>query len=262
MKWIDAGAAALFFVLAGVQPVLSGVATTEPPSPPPPPLSQDCQTPGVNISGVVTLPNVQRALKDTRVIKIMTIGASSSAFKRNSGDGYYQVIEGVLEKTIPGVDIQIIDRGVSGELARDAGDRLKSEVALTNPNLVLWQVGSADALAQVRLEEFEATLDETVDWLKGHGVDVVLVGVQYVRSLATDPLYQAIRTAIVRVADRHQVLRIGRYEAMQVIEQGRQVRTGEAFNQFAATEQGHTCLSEYVVRAITSGIFVRPIRPR
>lgn len=240
--------------------------TAQPPSAPadpsPPPLSSDCQTPGVTISGAIPLPNVQRALKETKVVKIMAIGASASAMLRNPGESYFKVIEGVLERTIPGVDVQIIDRGISGELARDAAERIKSEVALTRPDLVLWQVGSSDAIARVAASEFETAVDDGVGWLKHHGIDVALVGVQFVRTLATDPQYQAIRNAVQRVADKHQTLRIGRYEAMQVIEQARAQKSGDATNEFAVSEQGHACLSEYVVRAITSGVFLRPIRPR
>ncbi len=244
--------------MAQLQPPPGAVAA----DPAPPPLSNDCQTPGVTISGATPLPNVQRALRETKVVKILTIGASASAMMRNAGESYFKVIEGVLERVIPGVDIQIIDRGVSGELVRDAAERIKSEVALSQPDLVLWQVGSSDAIARVPASEFETFLDEGVAWLKDHRIDVALVGLQYVRSLVADPQYQAIRAAVSRVGDKHQVLRISRYEATQVIEQARAQKAGEVTNEFTVSEQGHACLSEYVVRAITTGIFLRPIRPR
>lgn len=231
-------------------------------APQPQPLSKDCSTPGVALSGSVPLPNVQMAIKERRVIKILAIGSVSSAYLRSTGQAYYQVMEQLLEKTIPGVDVQIIDRGVSGELARDAAERIRTEVALTSPDLVLWQTGGPDALAQVPVEAFETTVDDALEWLKEHSVDVALVGMQYVRNLAKDVHYQAIRSALTRVAERRQVLRIGRYEAMQVIEQGRGAASGTAVNEFSVSEQGYACLSEYVVRALTSGIFMRPIKGR
>ena len=252
----------LFCVALALPSLRTAVAQAPAGDPQPPPLSKDCQTPGVTISGAVPLPNVQRVLKERKTIRIMTIGASSSALMQSTGESYFKVIEGVLEKTIPGLDIQIVDRGISGELASDAGDRMKTEVALANPDLVLWQLGSSDALAQVSVEQFETAVEQAVIWLKAHGVDVALVGVQYVRSLTKDPHYQAIRAATSRVAERQQVLRIGRYEAMQVIEQGRNMSAEERPNEFAITEQGYACLSEYIVRAITSGIFVRPVKGR
>lgn len=227
-------------------------------SPTPPALSRECQTPGVRISGDVALPRVIQALKQSKQIKIMAIGASS---KGGRGDaGYQAIIESVLEQTIPGIDVKMIDRGVSGELARQAADRLRNEVALAQPDLVLWQLGTHDALMHVPVDEFKATVGNTLDWLKLHDVDVVLVGLHYLRRLVPDQHYQEIRTALRSIAEEKKVLSIGRYEAMQVIEQGRRTGSGPSPNAFTMTDNGYTCLSEYVVRALTSGAFARPPR--
>jgi len=227
-------------------------------------LSKDCQTPGVTIVSERPLPNALAALRDRKVIKILTIGASASAGMDPGSGGYQDIIEDVLEKTVSGLDVQIIDRGISGELARDAAERLKTEVALTEPDLVLWQVGTNDALAQIPVEEFTETTTQAIRWLKERNVDVVLVGLQYVRNMRTDPHYQAIRAAITRIAEAEKILRIGRYEAMEVTERVRQASSSERLSAFALTEAGYSCMAEYVVRAITSGIFLkRPnIQPR
>lgn len=228
--------------------------------PQPPALSRECQTPGVTISGDVALPQITKAIRLRKSIKIITIGASSKGGKLSSEDGYQQIIEAMLEKTIPGVDVKIINRGVSGELARDAAERIRTEVALTRPDLVLWQLGTHDALMHVPVDEFRATVADAVDWLRAHDVDVVLVGLHYLRNLVRDPHYQAVRTALRATAEQKKVLWIGRYEAMQVIEQARRTSAGPSPNEFTMTETGYSCLSEYVARALTSGAFARPPR--
>jgi acyl-CoA thioesterase-1 len=225
-----------------------------------PPLSRECQTPGLNLTGSAPLPNVTRALRERKVIKILTIGASSVGGSGSVDNNYYHLIERILEKAVPGLDVQIVDRGVSGELARNAAERLKTEVALSNPDLVLWQVGTHDALMQVPVAEFTETVADTLDWLKAHNVDAVVVGLHYLKRLATDRHYQAIRIALGRVLDAKKVMRIGRYEAQRVIDQARQASHGLAVNEFATTESGYSCLSEYVVKALSSGIFARPQR--
>jgi acyl-CoA thioesterase-1 len=251
-------------LLAAFMAFVSAHAQTPPADPAPPPLSKDCQTPGVNISGLNPLTNVQHALKDRKVIKILSIGASSSAGTNDVRGPYFGVIEAILEKTIPGVDVQIIDRGVSGELARDASERLTNEVALTEPDVVLWQLGTNDALARIPAEEFQATVSERLSWLREHNVDVALVGMPYARSIKKDPHYQHIRNVVRRTAEEHKVLYIGRYDAMQVIEQAQSAPGAAPPNEFALTEAGYTCLAEYVVRAVTSGIFAKNvnIKPR
>jgi lysophospholipase L1-like esterase len=201
---------------------------------------------------------------NSKVIKILAIGASSSAGTNDVRGPYFGVIEAVLEKTIPGVDVQIIDRGVSGELARDASERLMNEVALTEPDVVLWQLGTSDALARIPADEFQETISERLNWLKEHNVDVALVGMPYARSIKKDPHYQGIRSVVRRIAEEQKVLLIGRYEAMQVIEQAQSAPGAAPPNEFALTETGYSCLAEYVVRAVTSGIFTKSInlKPR
>ena len=230
-------------------------------APAPPALSRECQTPGVDISGDIALPNVTKALRLRKVIKIMAIGASSKGGKRGADGGYQAIIEAVLEKTIPGVDVQMIDRGFSGELARDAAERIKTEVALVKPDLVLWQLGTHDALMHVPVEDFKGAVGAALDWLKEHDVDVVMVGLHYLRRLVPDKHYQSIRVALRAVAEDRKVLWIGRYEAMQVIEQARRTGTGPSPNEFTMTDNGYACLSEYVVRALTTGAFARPLPP-
>lgn len=228
--------------------------------PVPPTISRECQTPGVRISGDIPLPNVTNALRLRRTLRIMTIGASAKGGKNGADAGYQAIIETVLEKTIPGVDVKMIDRGFSGELARDAAERIKTEVALVKPDLVLWQVGTHDALMHVPVDDLKASVGAALDWLKDRDVDVVLVGLHYLRKLVPDQHYQSIRTAIRSIAEDRKVLVIGRYEAMQVIEQARRAGSGPSPNEFTLTDNGYACLSEYVVRALTSGAFARPVK--
>lgn len=219
--------------------------------------SSQCQIAGASMSGDRPLPRVQAALKERKTIRILSIGTSSSALMRETGESYFEIIEKLLEKAVRGADVQIMDRSVSGELAKDAADRLKTEVALESPDLVLWQLGGNDALARIPVEVFEETVAETLDWLKGHGVDVAVIGMQYVGSLNKDQHYQDTRRALQRVVDNHKVLRIARYEATQMLAKARDPETGNLPNDFAVTDIGYECLSEYVARAVASAIALK-----
>ncbi len=222
----------------------------------PQPLSEGCRTPGLTLSEV-SLPAIARALKERKVIKILTMGASSSPLMRQPNERYVSDIESILEKTIPGVDVQIVDHGISGEIARDVVERVKTEVALNEPDLVLLQVGGSDAIAHTPVGEFETDVNEIIGWLKGHGVDIAVVGMSYIGTLKLDPHYQALRKALQRVAAQQNVLLIGRYDAMQLLSQAKAAGQEHTANEFTVTEKGYECLSEYVVRAITSGIVIK-----
>src|SRR6185503_15485448 len=152
------------------------------------------------------------------------------------------------------------NRGVSGELAAQAATRVKNEVALQDPDLVWWQVGTNDALAYVPLDELQATIVDNIRWLKEHKVDVVLVGLQYVDRMAQDDHYRAVRELLRKIAAKENVMIVRRYEAQRLLAQAEASGGGLVPDEFQRNEAGYACLSQYMARAITLGIFGRALR--
>jgi lysophospholipase L1-like esterase len=229
----------------------------------PAPFSRDCQVGSVPTASESPLPNVAAALAKHQRIKILAIGASASAGPGVLHGGYTGEARQILRQAIKGLDVVMINRGVSGELASQAASRIKNEVALIEPDMVLWQVGTNDALAYVPLEEIEATIVETLTWLREHKVDVVLVGLQYVDRMEQDEHYRKVREMLRNVAARENVLIVRRYEAQRLLAQAALSGGGLYPDEFERTEAGYTCLAQYMARAITLGIFgPRGLGPR
>jgi hypothetical protein len=223
------------------------------------PVPKDCETPATAVAAPTPLPNVVAALKERKKINILVVGATSASMRGPVSGGHFALVERFLEDTFKGLDVSIVHRGVSGELASDAGDRIKTEVALEEPDLVLWQLGTADALARIPIENYEASLRDTIKWLREHSVDVILLGVRYARTMATDQHYQAIREATQKIAKDQNVLRIARYEAEEMLDRIRREQ-GAPMSEVEVTEAGYSCLAEYIARAIASGLFVKPAK--
>jgi len=223
------------------------------------PYSPECRVGNTEIANELPLPNVARALQSRKSIKILAIGASS--FRHRGRAGYTALIETMLEQALKGIDVVMINRGVSGELAADAQVRIKNEVAINEPDLVLWQVGTNDALAFVPLEDLRATVSETVQWLREHNVDVVIAGLQYVDRMAQDAHYKAVRQLLRQTAVDKKVIIIRRYEAMQMIAQAAMPSGTFAADEFERTDPGYQCLAQYLARAITLGAFGKGLRP-
>jgi len=221
------------------------------------PFSSECQVAGVTVGGTAALPNLAKALRENRTIRVLSIGASAYAGWDRKRGSYHRIIEHLLERTFKGLDVKIIDRGFSGELARSVAERLEVEVALTNPDLVLWQTGTSDAMARIPVDEFKETLTDMVRWLKEHNVDVVLVGLQYTRGVAGDAHYQALRTAVKEVAEAEKVLRVGRYEAMEIIDRAHAAKGQTGTNDLVVAETGYACMAEFVARAISTAVFAK-----
>jgi lysophospholipase L1-like esterase len=219
------------------------------------PLAKEC---GEANAGAMPLLNSARALAKDKKVKILAIGASSASLVGSTGEGSQPLLEQLLERMIAGLDVEIINRGVSGELAADAAKRLKVEVALNQPDLVLWQVGTNDAFAQVPVEEFQETVGEMVRWLKEHNVDVILVGLHYMKNLVKDPHYQAIRASLQHITNAENVPRVGRYEAMEVIARTLRENGRPDPADFGSTESAYNCMAQYVARVIAVGLFAKP----
>jgi lysophospholipase L1-like esterase len=230
--------------------------------PAPPSLTRECQ-PGSSTATATEspLPNVAAALQRKKKITILAIGAASTPGMGNVRGGYQAQLRKMIKDAAKGVEVEIVNRGVSGELAEQAAQRLKIQVGLTAPDLVLWQVGTNDALSYVDVERVEETVRDTVRWLKDHKVDVVLVGLQYVSGMARDSHYQAIRVALRRIAQQENVIIVRRYEAMEVLEKAQRAEPGALVDEFANSETAYSCMAQYVARAISVALFGRNLRP-
>ena len=244
----------LAVIAACVTMLAASYLSAQPSAPEPPVVPKEC---GDTRTSDTPLPNSATALQQRRKIKILAIGASSAALLGTGRSGSRPLLERILERTIKGLDIEVINRGFSGELAQAAGERMKVEVALNHPDLVLWQVGTNDALAQVPVEEFQRSVVDTLRWLKAHNVDVILVGLHYMKQLAKDPYYQAIRDSLRQVANAEHVLRIGRYEAMEVLARTLEGQGQVEQQDFGPTEENYNCMAQYLARTIAVGMFAK-----
>jgi len=251
----SAGAALIAAALAALAP--AGAQT-----PPAAPVSKTCETGATATAETTPLPNVAAALAQRKALRILAMGAAPGRVSARAG-GYTALIESMLASTLKGIDVTIINRGVSGELAANAATRMKNEVALEEPNLVLWQVGTNDALAYVSAAEFAATIKDQIDWLKAHKVDVVLVGLQFASEMLRDAHYVKIRETLRAVAAKEGVIVIRFYEAMQILNQTAASGNEPVEVGLERDEAGYNCLAQYVARAITLGVFAKtmPQRP-
>ncbi|HEU0059701.1 MAG TPA: SGNH/GDSL hydrolase family protein [Hyphomicrobiaceae bacterium] len=219
-----------------------------------PTVSKEC---GEIAAAATPLPHGAAALRDRKQLRILAIGASSASMLGGTRDTM-PLLEQILERSIKGLDVEIINRGVSGELAAAAAERLKIEVALNHPDVILWQVGTNDAFAQVPVEEFETTVKDMLQWLRKHNVDAILIGLHYMKQLATHEHYQAIRASLRRIVAAEGVLRIGRYESSEILARTMREEGHPEPSTFGLTDVGYNCMAQYLARAIAVGLFAKP----
>ena len=221
-------------------------------------LSADCRAPQSDIANPEPLPQLARSLRNRSVMRVLAIGSSSTAGigASSPSHSYTAQLEQILEGAFKGLDVVVVNRGVSGEAAAVTAPRLKNEVALIKPDLVLWQVGTNDALARVPVDEFAATVRDTLGWLKEHGIDTVLVGLQYGLKVSSDEHYAAIRNALREVADSENILLVRRFEAMRFIEKtsAAKLLSGDELH---LNDLGYQCMAEHIAQALVVSAFLR-----
>jgi acyl-CoA thioesterase-1 len=223
----------------------------------PPALSPDCNS--KRIAGDRfrrPLRALSRAVRARRDVKVLAIGSSSTVGVGASSPSaaYIAKLETSLEGSLKGMDFDVVGRGLSGEIAQGAADRMKREVEETKPDLVVWQVGTNDALRHVSIDKFKTCLKTTLAWLAENKIDVVLIDPQYGDALTKDEYYEQVVTAVAEVAREARVLLVDRFEAMRELQRER----GDLFylsaDQLHLNDRGHRCMAEQLARAIVGGL--------
>jgi lysophospholipase L1-like esterase len=223
-------------------------------------LSKSCQPGAAALAENPPLPSVAAALAKRKTLRVLAMGAAPGRVGRH-GATYTALIKEMLSRALNGVPVEVINRGVSGELASNAAQRMRNEVGLEEPDLVLWQVGTNDALAYVPTAEFIAAVAEQIEWLKAHKIDVVLVGLQFTPQAMRDEHYVEVREALRKLAAEKGVLVLRFYEAMQILNAATEADL-PLTREFDLNDDGYNCLAQYVVRAITLGVFGAHLAPR
>jgi len=226
-------------------------------------LSRECAVRNPAFQGRSPLRSLRKALREGRPIKVLAIGSSSTVGEGASSpsSSYTVRLEHDLEGFLKGFDVEMIARGISGEVAQGAADRIRNEVAENRPDLVVWQVGTNDAMARIGEERFASCVGGTLRWLAENKIDVVLINPQYVEQLAKDEHYTKIVKVIADLAHEHRVLLVQRYEAMADLAKQNGNGTYLASDRFHLNDLGYRCMAEYAARAIVSGIVAAEAEP-
>jgi acyl-CoA thioesterase I len=222
----------------------------------PPPYSRDCRITAPAHEGRTALRTMRRALKEGRVVKVLAVGSSStSGVGASSSFATYPVrLENDLEVLFKGVDVDVVSRGVPGEAGLSACSRMKREVAETKPDLVVWQVGTNDAMARADIDELKINLARTLQWLAKNHIDVVLIDPQFTERLANDEHYTKVVRAIEDVARQERVMLVHRFSAMADLAKQKGENALLANDRYHLNDLGYRCMAEYAASAIVAGI--------
>src|SRR5215211_6886712 len=212
-------------------------------------LSPECRVPASELYDLAPLQRVRAALEQKRPLKVLALGPpSASGMGQGSGLAPYPIrLEHELEKVLPGVDVTVQGRSLRGDITAQAVDSILNIASETEPDLIVWQVGIDDALAQAEIAPFAEALDEILAWFRSHEIDAVLVEPPYTKAMATDAHFTDLIMAIRTRAQANEVPLIRRSAAMRFLFEQ---RTDPAQSSFGLQNLGYHCTAEHVAHTV------------
>jgi acyl-CoA thioesterase-1 len=163
------------------------------------------------------LPHLAERLRAEQPVRIIAIGgASTTGLAAGSSDlAYPHRLQEILTREYPSSSITVVNRGVPRQTARQMLERFPTDVIPEDPVLVIWETGTTDAVRGVGVDDFAATLQTGIDELKAHGIDIMLVDLQFSHSTTTVMDFEQYLNALHRVGDVNDVNVFPRFEMMR-----------------------------------------------
>jgi GDSL-like Lipase/Acylhydrolase family len=145
------------------------------------------------------LPHFAERLASKAAVKIVAIGSSSTA-----GEGgiapYPERLQEMLRQMYPNSDINVINKGVSGQEAPDELQRMQAVID-EKPALTIWQVGTNAVWKDQNLDQVDTAIKTGLNLLKKQPMDVILMDLQYAPAILTDNKIGATRRMVSIVAE-------------------------------------------------------------
>lgn len=200
------------------------------------------------------LPNLTHTVATQSGIHIIALGSSSTAGSGASSQlaSYPARLDAELDRRFARKDFIVTNYGTGGQLASDMLTRIREDVLLQMPALVIWQTGVNDAVQDVGLDRFRDTLQRGVRELKRAGIDVILVDMQFYPRSERVAVYGDYLNAMRTVASDENIPLFGRFAIMKHLVKSGQYTSSQllAPDNFHLNDLSYGCLADLLADAI------------
>jgi hypothetical protein len=188
------------------------------------------------------LKRTERLIDRNRPIRILVVGPAIEG--PDVVERRHSHLAMALRQRLPGVAFEILDGWHASRVAEEDFDRLRNEVDQTQPDLILWEVGTRDALAASDPQEFGEVLTRAAEWAKSRDIDFVFIDPPYLPHVNHETLFGRMVRTISAVSDGARVNLFHRYAAMQFLNRDQSPPD---------TPRPH-CMSELLAEAIVRAV--------
>jgi lysophospholipase L1-like esterase len=163
------------------------------------------------------LPVARKAIAEKKALRIVALGSSTTAGYgvSNPAFAYPTQLRIGLEKALPGIDIEVINRGIGGQDVEEMAARMRAEMEDNPPALVIWQTGTNAAIRHMPLDKFDKTLRGGLKLGTSLGADFILMNLQYVPAVVAAPDKEAYEKIMADAARDYSAGLFRRYDIMR-----------------------------------------------
>lgn len=188
-------------------------------------------------------------------IRILAIGSSSTeGIGATSPENSYPA---QLEDDLTAAwkeNVTVVNAGRGGETAIQTVERMEAALKADSFDLVIWQVGTNDALNGVDEEAFTRLVERGIAAAKDTATDMLLLDQQYFPSIKDPARYERFVRAVGAIGGSRNVPVISRYEPMKEwgIRSPQELRTMLSADGFHMGDRGYDCLAHSIAETIQS----------
>lgn len=199
----------------------------------------------------------RKAIAARKQLRIIALGSSSTAGYgvSNPAFAYPAQLKMGLDKALPGIDVEVVNRGIGGQDVEEMATRMRAEMEGNPASLVVWQTGTNAAIRHMPLDKFERWLRNGLALGKSLGSDFVLMNLQYVPAVVAAADKEAYEKIMATVAREYDAGLFRRYDIMHAW-----YEDGMPYSQFVQLDGlhlndfGQKCIGKLLTQAILKSL--------
>ena len=204
-----------------------------------------------------TLPVARKAMAERKRLRIIALGSSSTVGYgvSNPAFAYPAQLKIGLEKALPGIDVEVINRGIGGQDVEEMAARMRVEMQENPPSLVVWQTGTNAAIRHMPIDKFESLLRQGLKLGKSLGADFVLMNLQYVPAVVAAQDKEAYEDVMALVAKDFDAGLFRRYDIMHAwYDDGMPYAQFVQLDGLHLNDFGQKCIGKLLTRSILGAL--------
>ena len=204
------------------------------------------------------LPRVSEALGAGAPVQVVVMGSTSSMGRGASAraKSYARQLEAAIAAALPGRRFIVADKTAEDRTALTMRDRIGIEVVPLAPALVIWEIGTTDAIRHLDPTDFGEAVDEGLAALHQAGIDVILVAPMFNPNAPSIINYEPFLDIMQQVAGAYEVSVFLRGAVMrQLFEEGNMslVPGGDRGSATRAVDGLNACVARLLATMIARG---------